>query len=166
MVERYLGEQVFRAGVNAYLAQHPYGNATAEDFWNALTRASGKPADAIMKGFVKQAGAPLLSVDVTCEGGRRRVQIAQQRFFSDPDRLKVGSPERWTIPVCFRDATGPTTCHLIAEPRQTVSLDGCPVWTFANADGRGYYRTEYAGVLAQRLKKAIVELNPRNESCS
>ena len=37
MVENYLGEETFRKGVHAYLSAHEYGNATAEDFWNAQT---------------------------------------------------------------------------------------------------------------------------------
>src|SRR5882757_10322172 len=35
MLEAYLGEETFRAGVNAYLQEHQYGNATADDFWDA-----------------------------------------------------------------------------------------------------------------------------------
>ena len=34
MLESYLGEETFRAGVNAYLKEHQYGNSTAEDFWD------------------------------------------------------------------------------------------------------------------------------------
>src|SRR5580700_3052929 len=34
MLESYLGEETFRAGVNAYLQQHRYANATAGDFWD------------------------------------------------------------------------------------------------------------------------------------
>ena len=37
MVENWVGEETFRKGVQAYLAAHLYGNATAEDFWNAQT---------------------------------------------------------------------------------------------------------------------------------
>ncbi len=48
MVENYLGENTFRQGVHNYLAAHMYGNATAEDFWNAQTANSHKPVDKIM----------------------------------------------------------------------------------------------------------------------
>src|ERR1700751_319879 len=46
MVEHYLGKEVFRQGVHNYLAAHLYGNATAEDFWNAQTVNSHLPVDA------------------------------------------------------------------------------------------------------------------------
>ncbi len=56
MVENYLGEETFRKGVHAYLAAHEYGNATAEDFWNAQTEVSHKPVDKIMESMVAAAG--------------------------------------------------------------------------------------------------------------
>ena len=55
MVENYLGEETFRKGVHAYLAAHEYGNATAEDFWNAQTAVSHKPVDKIMESLVTAA---------------------------------------------------------------------------------------------------------------
>ena len=33
MVENWVGDEVFRRGVQEYLTEHSYGNATAEDFW-------------------------------------------------------------------------------------------------------------------------------------
>ena len=40
MLESYLGPETFRAGVNLYLKEHAYGNATAADFWTAMAHAS------------------------------------------------------------------------------------------------------------------------------
>ena len=54
MVEGYVTPDVFRKGVNAYLAKHSYGNATAEDFWTTIAQVSKKPVDKIMAGFVQQ----------------------------------------------------------------------------------------------------------------
>src|SRR5262249_15338931 len=48
MVESYVGAEVFRQGVNTYLQAHACGNATAEDFWNAITAVSKKPVDKVM----------------------------------------------------------------------------------------------------------------------
>ncbi len=56
MVENYLGEDTFRQGVHNYLAAHMYGNATAEDFWNAQTATSKKPVDKIMSIADRAAG--------------------------------------------------------------------------------------------------------------
>ena len=143
MVEQYVGADVFRNGVNAYLKAHAYGTATAEDFWNAVTTASQKPVDRIMEGFVRQPGAPLLSIDTRCEGSHREVSIAQHRFYWDPARLDHPSPERWTIPVCLRTSGNEPECVLLTDEEQHFTLNGCSPWTFANAGGRGYYRSVY-----------------------
>src|SRR6202035_5824214 len=57
MVESYLGEPVFQAGVNAYLSRHAGGNATAEDLWSELARGSSRPVDRVLGGFVRRAAA-------------------------------------------------------------------------------------------------------------
>ena len=160
MIEQYLGEEAFRTAVNGYLERHAYANATAEDFWNALKGASGKPVDAVMRSFVTQPGAPLLTVAATCTAGRQQVTVTQGRFFSDPARMRAGSAERWQVPVCFRAAGGEPRCELLSERQQVFSLDACGPWLVANADGRGYYRTEYAPELAGRLASALPQLSP------
>ncbi len=66
MVENYLGKETFRKGVHAYLAAHEYGNATAEDFWNAQTATSHKPVDKIMESLV--AAARRADPDIRCSG--------------------------------------------------------------------------------------------------
>ncbi len=43
MLEAYLGEAPFRAGIRRYMAAHQYSNTTAADLWDALGAASGKP---------------------------------------------------------------------------------------------------------------------------
>ncbi len=82
MIENYLGPDTFRRGVNAYLQAHAYGNATSQDFWNAMTTASGKPVDRILPTFVNQPGAPLLEVSLSCVNNRSQLDISQQRFFA------------------------------------------------------------------------------------
>src|SRR5262249_28349123 len=43
MLEAYLGPEPFRLGVDEYLKQHSYANATADDFWKTLATVSRKP---------------------------------------------------------------------------------------------------------------------------
>jgi aminopeptidase N len=153
MVEAYVGPDVFRRGVNAYLEKHAYGNATAEDFWNQMTATSGKPVDQIMAGFTQQPGAPFISVKTSCSQkklGRfkkawtTQVALSQQRYFSDATKLDSGSPELWQVPVNLRSAGAKDSAYvLLAGRQQTFDLPGCAAWVFANAGGRGYYRTEY-----------------------
>jgi aminopeptidase N/puromycin-sensitive aminopeptidase len=144
MVEAYVGAEVFEAGVNAYLAKHAYGNATAEDFWNQITETSGKPVDKIMKSLTEQKGAPLVTVKSACRGDKTQVTLTQQRYFADAAKLAAGSNELWPIPVnLLPSATKQPTVRLLTKKEEAFELPGCSVWVYANAGSRGYYRSSY-----------------------
>ncbi len=152
MVENYEGEQVFRQGVHNYLAAHLYGNATAEDFWNAQTAASHKPIDKIMASFVAEPGVPILSVSPAASG---KVTVAQQRFFLNPG--VSSSPQTWSIPVCATSSDG-QSCQIVSEARQAIPA--APE-AFLNAGGKGYYRTTYpARMLGDLVARANTQLTP------
>jgi aminopeptidase N len=157
MIENYLGPDTFRRGVNAYLQAHAYGNATSQDFWNAMTTASGKPVDRILPTFVNQPGAPLLEVSLSCVNNRSQLDISQQRFSLDP---AFRSTERWQIPVCVKAGSSSAGgCDLIADNRQTLSLGpSCVPWAFANAGAQGYYRTAYSPDTLRALAPRIEEV--------
>jgi aminopeptidase N len=143
MIEAYVGKDLYRKGVNEYLQAHAYGNATGEDFWGTMTRVTGKPVDKIMKSFIDYPGAPVITVKSTCSGGVTKVTLAQERF--NPD-MGYHSPikEEWQIPVALRSGGSKTAVYkILSESEQTFDLPGCAPWVFANAGGRGYYRTEY-----------------------
>jgi aminopeptidase N/puromycin-sensitive aminopeptidase len=144
MLESYLGEETFRAGVNAYLKQHQYGNATADDFWDAQARTSKKPVDRIMPTFVAQAGVPIVNLKSQCEGNSTRVTLDQRRYFSD--RMKFESPndQLWQIPMCLKGSDkGSEKCELLTKKVEVFTLPGCSAWALGNAGATGYYRVGY-----------------------
>jgi aminopeptidase N len=144
MVEAYVGPEVFRKGVNAYVGKHANANATAEDFWNQITETSGKPVDKIMRSFTEQAGAPLVSVKTECKGDKTEVTLKQERYVSDAAMMAAGSSEIWPIPLnLLPSATRKPVYHLLTKKEETVELPGCSAWVYANAGARGYYRSSY-----------------------
>jgi aminopeptidase N len=165
MVEAYLGPEAFRKGVNGYLEKHAYGNATAEDFWNQMAASSGKPVDQIMPGFTQEPGAPLISIKTACSQkklGRfkkawtTQVTLAQQRYFGDASKLDAGSPEIWQVPVNLRPAGAKDSTYvLLAGRQQTFDLPGCADWVYANAGGRGYYRTDYDAATVAKISPQV-----------
>src|SRR6476646_9315379 len=102
MLEAYVGPDVFRKGVNAYLQAHANGNATSADFWQAMAKVSGKPVDKIMPTFVMQPGVPLVTVAGSCAGGKQTLELSQQRFLLGASSAKQDQP--WSIPVCTKAA--------------------------------------------------------------
>jgi aminopeptidase N len=138
MVENYEGEEIFRQGVHDYLAAHMYGNATAEDFWNAQDKVSHKPIDRIMQSFVTQPGVPLLTFENPKDAS---VSAIQQRFFLSPG-VKAEKAQTWSVPVCFKSNLRDESCEVFSQPEQLLKTPAAPFF-FANAEGKGYYRTKY-----------------------
>ena len=161
MVEAYMGPESFRAGVNLYLKEHAYGNATAADFWGALAQVSRKPVDKIMPAFVEQPGAPLVSVKAQCISGATRITLNQTRYFYDRSLFDAGNDQLWEIPVCLKaggeaGAKSNEQCELLTKREVSFSLPGCASWVLANAGAAGYYRSGHQPT-------AMLELVPHVE---
>jgi puromycin-sensitive aminopeptidase len=159
MVEGYVGSENFRAGVNSYLEKYKYGNATAEDFWNEITKVTHQPVDHIMSGFVRQPGVPLVTMKMKCEGGKTHTELTQQRYFADRKLLDADSPEKWEIPVCLKSGKA-EKCALLSSKQQPFVVDGCGEAIYGNAGARGYYRSGYDAENFSRLAAAARELSP------
>ena len=159
MLEAYLGPQVFRAGINAYIGKYQYANATAPDLWDALAAVSDKPVNQIMTTFVNQPGVPLVSGQVECHNGTTTVTLSQRRYYFNRSLFEAGSDQLWEIPVCMKwsSPTGAAThCVLLKTQRATFTLPKCASWVFLNAEARGYYRSGY-GSAALREVDGVAE---------
>ncbi len=138
-VENYLGPEVFRKGVHAYLEAHLYSNATAQDFWNAETAVSHKPVDKIMDSLVTLPGVPILTFGKPANG---KVSVRQERFFLSPS-IKPDPNQKWTLPVCFKtEASGGQRCEVLTPASSSLKVPSASLF-FANAGGKGYYRSSY-----------------------
>jgi len=156
MFENWMGEDEFRRGVQGYLRQYAWRNATAADFLDALSSAGGKPVGRAFSTFLNQAGVPLVSVRLTCgAAGGATLHLSQQRAL--PLGSAGATPQTWQVPVCVRYGEGGAThreCMLLTETSSDWKLadaSSCPAWVEANADGKGYYRTHYEGDLLDKL---------------
>jgi aminopeptidase N len=160
MLERYLGEDTFRSGVNSYLKAHAYGNATAEDFWGAMTAASKKPVDKMMPTFVTQPGVPFVDIKSQCANGKTQITASQRRFFVDPELFSKPSEQLWQIPLCTESIgkdgkRSASNCELLTRKTQTFTQDGCAATVFPNAGGTGYYRYAFDKGNMSNLDKVL-----------
>jgi aminopeptidase N len=149
-VENYLGEETFRQGVHNYIAAHLYANATAEDFWGAQTATSHKPANKIMESLVVQPGAPILTFGESAAG---KVDVEQRRFFMSPS-IQPDPAQKWTVPVCFKDGTTGQDCQVLTPASTALKVPGGGLF-FANAGGKGYYRSAYPADAYKALVAAV-----------
>jgi alanyl aminopeptidase len=151
MFEDWLGPETFRAGVNAYLKEHEWGNAVGEDLWNSLSKASGKDASSAMKTFLDQEGVPLVTADLLPGG---QVKLSQKRFLN----YGITAPKEalWRIPISLTYSDGSTVRNqhvLLADREMTVTLEGAKTvaWLNPNAGPSGYYRWAVSSDMMNRL---------------
>lgn len=165
MIENFLTENKFRAGVREYMEKHQYANTQAADLWNQLKSASGKPVDDIAKDWLTQEGYPIVSVE-SLSPDHRLLKLSQHRFMIDG--TKTGLSQLWTLPIVIRyqDSLGVKTARVMLKDREmTVAIParGVISWLYPNADETGYYRVSLdeslraAALKNGRAKMTVIE---------
>lgn len=151
MLEDYVGDEAWRAGVRQYLRKHAYGNTVTDDLWTEIEAASDKPVLAIAHDFTLQAGVPLLRiVESECANGRTTLEFAQGEFSKEQTDKE---PSAWRVPVILKSlGSSDEVRALIEEGSASVSVPGCgPV--IVNAGQSGYYRTLYSPAHLMRIEE-------------
>jgi len=155
MLESYVGEDVFRAGVRNYIAHHAYGNTVTDDLWREIDAVSPKKITGIAHDFTLQAGVPLISAARTAAG----VRLTQGRFGAD---AASKAPRAWRTPVVVGG---------LGEPWRTVVRADRPATRAAGADAApllndgqaGYFRSRYSPELEARAIAALPGLRPEDQ---
>jgi puromycin-sensitive aminopeptidase len=153
MLEQYLGEDPFRAGIRRYMADHQYGNTETTDLWDAIEAATGEPVRQIMDSWIFQGGHPVVSVSLVDDGRTVRLRQEPQRYRTGDDEPQP-LDQRWSIPVLLRSGRGGAIEDhrlLLTEDESTVRLDGPADWVVVNSGGHGFYRVRYAPELVTAL---------------
>ena len=153
MFEAYLGADVFRDGMRAYMKAFAFSNATTGDLWRTLSQSSGKDIAAIAAGWTAQPGFPLVDVVTACDAsGTRTITLTQQRFL-----LQGTSSEgsHWQVPLQVRIGSDEASHALLLEKdRQTAPAGRCDEPLSVDAGAIGFYRTRYDA--------ATLEVDTRN----
>lgn len=155
MVESYLGDDSFRAGIRSYIKQHAYSNTTTADLWGALDAASGKPVAAVASGFTEQGGIPLVIAQASCAGETQRITLRQERFaIHDP----APQPQRWQVPVAIRGSEGTDRAALL-DGAAEIAGGRCGDPVTLNPGDVGYYRVQYDATMLAALTRSIGRLS-------
>jgi puromycin-sensitive aminopeptidase len=146
MLEQYLGEEQFRAGVQQYLERYRYANTETTDLWDALEEATGQPVRRIMDTWIFQPGFPTVTV---ADG-----QIRQRRF----SYRNAEHDERWVLPVLARvhDGGHAETRSLLSDAGPLPLDVPADALVVLNAGGEGFYRVAYPTAWRDRLLDAGV----------
>jgi puromycin-sensitive aminopeptidase len=155
MLEQYLGEERFRAGIRHYLSVHQYGNTETGDLWGAIEQVTGEPVRRVMDSWIFQRGFPLVSVE---GGSAGALALGQQRFCFTP--IAGGDHTVWSVPVVLRSGSGGQVAErraLLEDVSLTLAADTPSDWVVVNAGGHGFYRVRYAPDLLQRLTPVMMQ---------
>jgi aminopeptidase N len=158
MLESDVGTEAFRSGVRQYMRKYAYGNTVTDQLWKEIASASGKPIKAIMDGFAKQGGVPLIQVTApSCVNGQTRITLSQGRFGLDKPSKAT---RNWIVPVKVGNASDSAAQRIevaSAKPK-SVTIPGCGL-AIVNKGQTGYFRTLYAPQHLDALRTGFASLS-------
>ncbi|KGO36645.1 Peptidase M1, alanine aminopeptidase/leukotriene A4 hydrolase [Penicillium expansum] len=153
MLSVHLGRETFLRGVADYLKSHAYGNATTNDLWTALSKASGQDVHSFMDPWIRKIGFPV--VTVTEEPGQ--VTVSQNRFLSTGDAKPEEDETKWWIPLGIKSGPELATVDTRALTLKTDTVGGIGKDSFykINKDLSGFYRTNYPPTHLAKLGQSL-----------
>src|SRR5581483_12235155 len=80
MFENWIGPEVFRRGVHAYIQAHADKNATTPEFLAAISAAAGKDIAPAFNTFLDQPGVPEVNATLRCDNNRPVLHVSQRRY--------------------------------------------------------------------------------------
>jgi aminopeptidase N len=142
MLESWLGPDIFRRGVQRYVHENAWGNARAQDLFDALDYVSAQRVSALAAGFLDQPGVPEVVATWSCEGAQGSTVSLRQSEWRPLGESSTAPSRSWTLPVCVAtDVRKAASCFTLGSDPIARGLGGrCPVWLYPNADQSGYYR--------------------------
>jgi aminopeptidase N len=160
MLASHLGVKTFLKGVSDYLKEHTYANATTNDLWSALSKASGQDVNTFMDPWIRKIGFPV--VTVAEEPGQ--ISVKQSRFLSAGDVKPEEDTTTWWIPLGLK--TGPHATDAQREPlttKQDTYRDIDTDFYKVNADQTGFYRTNLPPQRLIELSKHLDKLSVQDK---
>ncbi len=144
MMQLWIGDEAFRAGLKQYFTRFEYSNTTGDDLWECLSQASGKDVGALMNTWISQPGYPVVYASLD----NSELTLRQEQFFTGPHQP---SDRLWPIPLDANDQRLP---EILKEREQRLSPapDGLLLLNHQNAS---HFITCYDDTLRARILQAI-----------
>ncbi|KAL8690302.1 MAG: hypothetical protein Q9218_004222 [Villophora microphyllina] len=140
MLSNDLGVDVFIRGVSDYLKANAHGNATTNDLWAALGKASGKDVNGFMDPWIRKIGFPVLTVAE--EPGQ--IGVRQTRFLSTGDVKPEEDDTLWWIPLGLKTSSQSKEAAIAAlTSKEETVRDVDEAFYKLNSNQTGFYRVNY-----------------------
>ncbi|HII03182.1 MAG TPA: M1 family metallopeptidase, partial [Candidatus Nitrosotenuis sp.] len=145
MLESFVTEKNFRAGLRVYLKKFSYKNAEGNDLWDEIGKAAKMPVRSMVNSWLKQTGFPL--VDVQKQGSK--LVLSQKRFVMEQKGTQKGI---WEIPIVISH-DGKTTSKILKKKQEAIPTKSNQI--LVNPQRSGFYRIKYSEELMYELKETI-----------
>jgi aminopeptidase N len=132
------------------------GNATTNDLWAALSKASGKDVNTFMDPWIRKIGFPVLTVAE--EPGQ--IGVRQSRFLSTGDIKTAEDDTLWWVPLGLKTDpkdTGAAPRALTAKEETLRDVDES--FYKLNTEQTGFYRTNYPPARLAKLGQSKEKLS-------
>src|SRR5579883_1522756 len=154
MLERAVGEEAFRQGIRRFLEGNAFACATTDDLWKALGQGTGVDVSAMMNGWTRRTGLPV----VIARRDGPRLHLRQERFLLDRDPEKPAEdPTLWDIPVATQDAQKRAATVRLSTREGSVDAPASD-WVKLNAGQAGFYLSQYDDAGWKALAAAVGSL--------
>jgi cytosol alanyl aminopeptidase len=145
MIETWLGPDVFQRGIQRYIHENAWKNASADDLFKALDFVSTQKVDDLASGFLDHAGVPQVLTSYKCSGATGKIELRQSEWhpLGGVDTSGARDKRVWMLPVCVAvDGQKTDRCFTLgSEPIvRDPGVHSCPSWVYPNANQAGYYR--------------------------
>ncbi|MFQ5781724.1 MAG: M1 family metallopeptidase [Nitrosopumilus sp.] len=147
MLENYVGETNFRAGLKKYLSSFKYRNATGQNLWDAIGKSSKMPVSAMVNSWLKQPGFP--QIDITQKNSI--LAVKQSRFLMEP--TKKTQRGLWHVPITY--GLGKDTKTKLLTKKSTTLKATKGLGVVANIGRTGFYRVKYDDRMLLDLKMLV-----------
>ena len=160
MLEGFAGSDVWRHGIQSYMAKLAYKNSRTSDLWAAIEGAGAKGLAAVAHDFTTQPGIPLVQLGASrCVNGHTVVPATLGQFSNDHRQEAAASPLTWHIPIRATAGGGAPSLQVTQAHSATLSAPGCGA-LLINPGQTGYFRVLYTPEQAQALQRAFGKLQP------
>ncbi|MEM2786574.1 MAG: M1 family aminopeptidase, partial [Candidatus Nitrosotenuis sp.] len=147
MLENFVTEKIFRAGLRKYLKKFAYKNAKGNDLWDAIGKEAKMPVRAMVNSWLKQVGFPLVEV----QKQDSKLLISQKRFVHEKKGKEKGL---WQIPLSVSQ-DHKIIRKLVTKSHAVIRIRELPL--VVNSGRAGFYRVKYSQDLLYGLRPLISE---------
>jgi aminopeptidase N len=164
MIETLMGKELFVKGLDLYHRRYRHGNATRDQWIQAMDEVSGQQFTPMAEKWLKQTGFPTLFVKTSYDSDRNVTRLHLRQEGDSPEK-------RWIFPVSIAvaDATGRDVSEIlyrVEKEEETLELSSPepPAFISINRGYSFYGKVRYDAPLKELYLQAERDSDPVNRS--